>query len=258
MKKLIVLSALLMWCMAAFALSHKVARGETLESIAAKYNVTEAQLIEANPGAANLFYVGLVLNIPENTTAPATQASQPASPTNQNISVSQNTTNNNVGNSYSFTNVESDDAFEKERKDGAFELSYCAGSFEDVKSSGSYGFGWSYLPWKLAPRFYAGIHFSPLNFNFGLVPSSLSSDIIKLGPTIGYYFTPKIFAMMPLDVLCRVYFDNNDKMKTSWAMSLAPKLYIGSGGGVFIGPQITIPFIDGAEVSCGFRAGIYF
>ena len=45
--------------------THTVARGENLQSIAAKYNITETELIEANPGADKLFYIGLKLNIPQ-------------------------------------------------------------------------------------------------------------------------------------------------------------------------------------------------
>lgn len=151
-----------------------------------------------------------------------------------------------------------DDAFEQERKVGTFELSYCASSFEDVKLTGSYGLSWTSLLWKLAPRLYAGYHFSPFNLNYGLVDSSLASDKIKLGPAIGYYFTPKIFVAMPLDVICDVYFDSDDNTKTEWGMSLAPTVYVGGKGGVFIGPQFTIGFFEGSEVSCGFRAGLYF
>lgn len=86
----------------------------------------------------------------------------------------------------------------------------------------------------------------------------MASDIIKLGPVIGYYFTPKTFISIPLDVLCDVYFDSEDKTKTAWGMSLAPTVYMGSKGGVFVGPQFTIGFSGGSKVSCGFRAGIYF
>ena len=257
MKKLIVLSALLLWCMAAFALTHKVARGETLESIAAKYNVTEAQLIEANPGAANLFYVGLILNIPESTAAPDTQSSQAAAQVNQNISVNQNSTNINVGNAYPYANVDSDDAFEKERIESTYELNYSAGSFDYVKETGSYGFGWTLLPWELAQRTYAGMHVS-VNFNFGLVPKDMGTSIIRIGPAIGYYFSPKIFVAAPLDFVGSFYTDSDDKVKMSCGMSLAPALYLGSRVGVFIGPQFSIPFSDGAKITCGFRAGIYF
>jgi len=67
-----------------WALEHTVQRGETIESIAKNYSISVAQLIEANPSAADLFYVGLKLNIPE---APASQTSVTA-PVSQPISAS--------------------------------------------------------------------------------------------------------------------------------------------------------------------------
>lgn len=44
--------------------THVVQRGETAESIATLYSITTEQLFKANPGAEDLFYVGLKLNIP--------------------------------------------------------------------------------------------------------------------------------------------------------------------------------------------------
>lgn len=73
MKKIFLFMVFLLWGIAAFARTHTVARGESLENIAAKYNISQAQLIEANPGAANLFYVGLVLNIPEVTSSTSSE-----------------------------------------------------------------------------------------------------------------------------------------------------------------------------------------
>lgn len=154
------------------------------------------------------------------------------------------------------TEISESSDFESERKTGMYEITYAAGSFEDVKLSGTYGFSWTLLPWKIAPKLYAGIHFSPLNFNYGL--SDFNYDEIRLGPAIGYYFTPKIFISIPLDVLCDVYFDSNDDTKTAWGMALSPAVYIGSKAGVFIGPQFTVGFSGDSKVSCGFRAGIYF
>lgn len=43
---------------------HTVQRGETLASIAKNYGVTEKQIIEANPDAAQFIYVGMELTIP--------------------------------------------------------------------------------------------------------------------------------------------------------------------------------------------------
>lgn len=71
MKKLFLLTALLVWSMAVMAQVHTVQKGETLQSIAQKYNTTVANLVAVNPGVDQLFYVGLKLNIPEATAAQA-------------------------------------------------------------------------------------------------------------------------------------------------------------------------------------------
>ena len=147
-------------------IKHTVDRGETLASIAKRYAITEAKLIELNPDAAQFVYVGMELIIPVVSTETATEQKQ----------VYNNT--DNLSNivayspiSNSDTNFSYNDSFEKNRKSSYFELGYSASTFEDVKSSGSYGFGWTSLPWPIADRIYMGLHFSPLGFNFGLVHS---------------------------------------------------------------------------------------
>lgn len=78
---------MLMMSLSLFAEKHTVQRGESLQSIADKYKVSVAQLVEANPGSDNLFYVGLILNIPTSKevvidrTGDVTQ--EPALPLNQ-------------------------------------------------------------------------------------------------------------------------------------------------------------------------------
>ena len=150
----------------------------------------------------------------------------------------------------------SDAEFKSQRKTAFYAIAYSASSFEDVKLSGTYGFSWTMLPWIIAPKLYAGIHFSPSNFNYGL--NDFNYDEIRLGPAIGYYFTPETFMSMPLDILCDVYFGDNDEIKTAWGLALAPSVYIGRKGGVFLGPQFTIVFSRDSKISCGFRAGLYF
>ena len=74
MKKLFLIVALLIHGIAMFAQDHVVARGESLQSIADKYNVSLDKIIEANPGVDKLFYVGLVLTVPENESAMTRQS----------------------------------------------------------------------------------------------------------------------------------------------------------------------------------------
>lgn len=147
--------------------------------------------------------------------------------------------------------------FESERVEFVTDLSYAAGSFKEAKLSGTYGLSCTTLPWKIAPRLYAGIDFSPLNLNYGLNDYFNYAEI-RLGPVIAYYFTPKIFISIPLNVLCQVYIGDDDKTKTGWGMGLVPAVYLGRKVGIFFGPQFTIGFSGNSKVSCGFRTGIYF
>ncbi|MBQ9649077.1 MAG: hypothetical protein IJV25_01520 [Prevotella sp.] len=146
----------------------------------------------------------------------------------------------------------------QDRKENTYEVGYNAGTFDDVKLSGSYGLSMTALPWEITDNLYAGVHFSPFYFNFGLVDKDAISDMIKLGPAIGYYFTPTIFVAMPIAVACEVYFKDHDT-KTAWGMSWAPSIYAGSNKfGIFAGPMFTISFEGDSKVSTGFRAGLYF
>ena len=148
--------------------------------------------------------------------------------------------------------------FESERQACVFEFSYDAGLFKEAKLSGSYGLSLTGWPWKILPRLYAGIHFSPLNFNYGL--NGFHCAEIRLGPAIACYFTPKIFISMPLSILCQIHMKDGDydKTTTGWGMKLAPAVYLGNKAGVFFGPQFTFGFSGNSKASCGFRTGIYF
>ncbi len=163
-------------------------------------------------------------------------------------------------NENSFTNPvldPADDTFDSERKDYMIEIGFAASTFKDVKTSGYYGVSMTVLPIEIAPRLYAGLHWSPFYANYGLVDSAFASQMLMLGPALGYYFTPKVFIAAPLDIMC-AYFFINSNLKTSWGMSWAPSLYIGNKSGVFIGPQFSIGFKGDSKVYCGFRTGIYF
>ncbi len=87
--KRFILAMVLSWvCLVMSALTHTVNRGESLNSIAEQYHITVAQLLEANPGADNLFFVGMKLNIPEASqavqqTAPVYPAGESAQALNQ-------------------------------------------------------------------------------------------------------------------------------------------------------------------------------
>lgn len=68
-KRLIVAIVLSACQLMAVALTHTVARGENLQGIAQRYGITTEQLLSANPKAETLFYVGMKLEIPEQSPA---------------------------------------------------------------------------------------------------------------------------------------------------------------------------------------------
>ena len=91
-----------------------------------------------------------------------------------------------------------------------------------------------------------------------MVDSDLASDLIKLGPALGYYFTPTIFVSLPVVAMCDIYFKGKET-KTAWGMSWAPTLYVGNNKiGLFAGLMFSLPFQGESKINTGFRAGIYF
>lgn len=236
--------------------THIVQRGESIVSISEYYNISEKDLIETNPGIQSLFYVGMKLNIPETQSADSGKISQnPKDEIHHSNEMTQGV-NDDIDFKYenNIQDPNQNDSFESLRNGAVIEIGYSAETFKYPKESGYYGVSMTTLPWKLANMLYGGVHFSPLNFNFGL--NEYTCDVIKLGPAIGYYFTPQIFVAVPLDVECAVSFVNT-KTKASWGMSLAPSVYIGNKYGVFLGPLFTLGFSGNSKISCGFRVGFY-
>lgn len=76
LKKLFLSAVLCTASMVAMAqsqiITHVVQRGETLESIAKYYNISVADLNNANPNADGLIYVGMKLAVPVATTSTTT------------------------------------------------------------------------------------------------------------------------------------------------------------------------------------------
>lgn len=249
MKRLLTTMVLLLSYMFMMAqqVSHTVQRGETLESIAQKYQVSVDAIKQANPNTSDAFFVGMKLIIPKNTYIAVPTPSETINYSTQDVILEKGVSRPNKN---------------YERRTTVFEIGYTASSFDDVKMSGSYGFGVTFLPWNITENLYAGLHFSPFSLNFGLVDSDFVTDIIKLGPTIGYYFTPNIFVAMPIAALCYISFKDPEtgksKTKTNWGMAWAPSIYIGKKFGIYAGPYFSMGFKGKTKIDCGFRAGLYF
>lgn len=260
MKKLLTIILMLMSVLVTQAqqVSHTIQRGETLESIAQKHQVSVDALKQANPDAVDVFYVGMKLIIPRETISPT--VSTPSETIYPAISTPSEEGTQSVHKD--ITKKENSPREEGERKSSAFEIGYTAGRFDGVKETGSYGLGMTFLPWNIVDKLYAGFHLSPFSFNFGLVDSDFVTDIIKLGPAIGYYFTPNIFVALPVVALCSLSFKDPEtgksKTMTEWGMACAPSIYIGKKFGVYVGPFFSMGFKGKTKVDCGFRAGFYF
>lgn len=67
MKKFLVLviASLMVMSASAEVKKHTIDRGETIESVAKLYNVTPNAIREANPEIGDMFYVGMIILIPE-------------------------------------------------------------------------------------------------------------------------------------------------------------------------------------------------
>lgn len=112
--------------------THVVQRGETAESIATLYSITTEQLFKANPGAEDLFYVGLKLNIPAKKTVqvvpPETDVSENATLSNNAESIDSVRNHNMPSTKFSLN-----DNKNERNALTAFNISWLCGSFNDRK-----------------------------------------------------------------------------------------------------------------------------
>lgn len=156
----------------------------------------------------------------------------------------------------SLTKTGPDVSDEKQSKNiNFFDLGYAASSFKEPKYSGGYGYSGTHLfPMKKIPDFYYGVNFQNL-YNFGLVDSDFTSADIRLGPVLGYNFSPYCVVALPVDVVCCVGFDSDTH--TSWGMAISPSCYFGKKRGVYFGLQFLKGFKGGGKFTTGFRVGIY-
>lgn len=251
-------------------LKHTVDIGETLASIARRYGTTEARIIEINPEAADFIYVGMQLTIPLASAPQSAENSGQAHDgpdafeTETILPLLQQQTDVSVQGTVEKDSPGTWRKEEDERKWTFYEVQFMATSFKSVKASGKYGLGVIALPWEVAPDLCVGGHMS-LAVNFGLASKGWETFTAMFGPQLGYYFTPAVFLAVPLDVVCETMVGSNTKQleqigaeDTFWGLSLLPSIYIGKKFGVYAGLVLNIPFVDNAEVTCGFRTGIYF
>ncbi len=142
------------------------------------------------------------------------------------------------------------------------EFGYAAGNFDNIKASGFYGVTFTIMPWKIASKLYIGAQLSPFNLNVGLVETDYRSNLLSFGPALGYYFSPYLYMIVPLNIKCNIYFNKEAVPEACvWGMSLAPTLYIGKKMGAYFGPEYTMNFKtfgNNHTIYKGFRIGMFF
>lgn len=234
MKKLI-LAAILILCsldVSAQTQTHTVARGESLKSIAGKYQITTGQLVDANPGVENLFYVGLILNIPEagnmqtqtqssvNTTSqiPITESPSPAVP------IADTTLTD--GNASGYDPQDFSNVYLQYFSDPEFFDKGCYGI--GFVTYGANGFGGTISA----------------HGNWGIVDNG--QLMFKFGPAYGYAVTPNFMINASLRGFIYTYDELNGKNETSTDQKV--------NGGITLTPGITLRF-EKVMLSAGFELG---
>lgn len=183
---------------------HVVDRGETLASIAKRYSVTEAKIIELNPDAAQFVYVGMELVIPVSKTV-----GSPDNSTQNPTQFSARTSAGTVSNTVSTTAVP-----------------YNAGEVEDFKKWDIVGrIGYGFLPkvegasssgngvmtfnlganYNFSKSFYLGAKigytgsFTSAYWREGNISIDTDNDFISIPIETGYriYFGDTKFALVP-------------------------------------------------------------
>lgn len=189
MKKILTIVTLFIMAMSAWAsekVEHLVERGETIESIAKKYNVSVQSILDANPNAKTLFYAGMILVIPENTVSQSNQIAQ--QPKQNYISDNEN---NDVEKSAVIANNERNNKTIVPNTYGVKPsdfnnvwIGYNA-TFDSFRY-GMYGLGsFNYDDdgWGSTVSVHA---------NFGLVSSDYTTCLVKFGPVYGSVLSPNV------------------------------------------------------------------
>lgn len=236
--------------------THMVQRGETAESIATLYSITTEQLFKANPGAEDLFYVGLKLNIPAKETVqvvpPKTDVSENATLSN-NVESIDSVRNHNM----SSTKFSLNDNKDERNALTAFNISWLCSSFKDIKGNSFYGFGID--AFNIGGSLF-GFNTTISSFNYGLVNSESVSDEIFFGPNVSYWLNDNVMVCLPLQGMCNVYFEEQkDKAKLTWGLSASPRVYFKTDHFMLHGGLIVAKtFVSKGKVGCGFTVGVSY
>lgn len=221
-KNILIFIAIVLFSGASFAQTrkHTVQRGETLETIANRYETSVAEITELNPDASRFIYVGMELIIPDSPAASAKSASNDkessVSASEQKKTVDANTLSY-YGSYFSPAQQERAQLV----KENSFLAVLCGGYFED--DIFRYGASISMdaiavvKHWGTDIYFGAVTRWKPFDFcgEFGLGPVYMT----KLGEDVRLY--------IPAKLMCQYYYDDNHKIKFGWYGRINPMVRIG-------------------------------
>lgn len=259
MKKVLLVFIAMMTMTVAMAqqVTHVIQRGETLESIAQKYQVTVDAIKQANPDTVNMIYVGMKLVVPvngetikhEKTTPPPTRLDNNSAISSQ--QVIQSVSNNDLSNSSTTTDL----LFVKHIR----HIDY----FNTLKSGdkGLYGVGVDMVRGE-----YNGLGLSLRLFtNVLLEDIDFSHFSVAFGPN--YYFTLENigYVVFPITPYVFMYSEidynehgvKNRKDKFGTGILFSPYIALGSKGGICVGPTWNCDFVTGGSTWGGY-VGIWF
>lgn len=142
---------------------------------------------------------------------------------------------------------------------GTVDFTYNAFSFKDVKFTGSYGYEINLIGLNSKSKFGAGLN-AGYGMTYGLIPDILGQyHYVFFGPALGYRINDNMALTLPIDVLCSIVTNKDEKPKAqSWGLTITPTFKLAKVVGITLGPQMTIPFVKGGQVTFGFKAGICF
>lgn len=248
--------------------SHKIAKGETLYSIAEKYGVTVDDIKKANPKVGNYFYAGLTIQIPNKGTTNV-QHENKTSLLNHETKSSNLNFNQQTGQSNEKIISSTTDPF-----DFSFWGFEYVAPFEETDKGGYY------FNWQVFYRSGWGVEFG-IGANYGLIDSDFAGTLYRLGIIYGYALSEKILLSTSFGFDGSYhgtgtyiesgysnssanwgghYYEVERKgdLKFDWGLSLKPQLIFKTGK---IMPHVGLSFNwskETKEIETGFVVGIGF
>lgn len=163
-------------------ITHIMQKGETLQTVAARYSTTTQAIIELNPEAADFTYVGMELKIPVATPTYSESTLKTPISTSASEYLDYNTANS--------TQQYADSYHDESEVWNPYGIGYIANFSNNGK--GFYGFTYEYLPYSGGLGFYMFY-----GTGWGVVSDDFDLHI-RIGPTFGHRYTENIMFSCPI------------------------------------------------------------